>query len=141
MDWLTDATGGVDISEILDAITAGSLITFCLIPTFILLIVIAIIVKIVKRRKAKKNKHKSQIKSNSKGNTNKDKIQEVQLDKGTKHFKTKRRYGLGMTSSQLHAELGYDTVDISVLDNIKEPEHSMDLNMTFDNTNKTKKNN
>lgn len=141
MDWLSDATGGGDISNAIDAITAGGIVAFCLIPTFTLLIIIALIVKIVKWRKAKKNKHKEKVNNSNKQNTtNKSKIQDVQLGKGTKNNKTKNHHGLGLTSAQLHAELGYDTVDTSVLDNIiKEPEHSMDLNMTFDSNGKNKK--
>lgn len=144
MDWLSDASGGGDISGAIDAITAGGIVALCLMPTFTILFIIVLIVKIVKWRKVKKSKRNKHNKPNKPNkhketvNSDTNKIQDVQLGKDTKR-RAKKRISLGLTSEQLHAELNYDTVDVSVLDNIKEPEHSMDLNMTFDSNGKVRK--
>jgi len=135
MDWLTDASGGADISEILEIFTAGSLLGFCLIPTFVVLFIIAFVKGIIKWRKKRKK-----VSSNSENKTsqakNEDKIGVVQLGKAPVK-RNKKHAGLGMTGAQLHAELSYDTVDSSLLDNIVEPNHSMDLNMEFDSKGKS----
>lgn len=131
MDWLTDATASGSISDVLGALTAGGILALCLIPTFTLLIIIAIIVKIVKRKK-KKGKNANNNKNTKQKTECTDKITEVQIRNKQKHR------GLGMTSSELHSELNYDTVDINKLNNMKEPEHTMDLNMTFGLDNKKK---
>ena len=132
MDWLTDATTSGSISDVLGALTAGGILALCLIPTFTLLIIIAIVVKIVKHKK-KKGKNASNNKNTKQKTECTDKITEVQIRNKQSH---KNHRGLGMTSAELHSELNYDTVDINKLNNMKEPEHTMDLNMTFGSNNK-----
>lgn len=141
MDWLTEASGGVELHEILDVITAGSLIGFCLIPTAVVVILIGLITRLIKRRKKRSGDNKN---TNNKNPDNKNKVSTTKekapvLQLGTTP-KRKRGTGLGMTGAQLHAELNYDTVDSHALDNMTEPNHSMDLNMEFDSKGKIMKN-
>lgn len=130
MDWLTDATTSGSLSDALGALTAGGILALCLIPVFTLLIIIAVILKIVKRKK-KKDKSTNDNKNTKQKTECTDKITEVQVRSKQNHKNNRNHKGLGMTSSELHSELKYDTVDINKLNNMKEPEHTMNLNMTF----------
>lgn len=143
MDWLTDATTGNDIQDIIDALTAGGIVALCLVPTLVLVVVVAIIYRIAKRKKAKRiqeeeSKHNG---VNEQCTTNKSKSNEikssVRIDSDIQDIqiadsRKKRVTGLGMTSRQLHSELNYQTVNSKLLDNIDEPEHTMNLSLEFD---------